>query len=238
MPLGPSAPRLREPARQGLSQERIIEAALAVADADGIDAVTMRRVGTDLGVAAMALYRYFATKDELLQAAAERILTELTLPPTPVNDRGWQATIRQVVHAWAALAQHHPGAFRLIYLPRRVTEIDLLPGELILSALTSAGFDAPSAALAYRTVLTFIDGVLLNDPLATVNDSSRPGHLAHQLLTNRPVFAHHLEAMSAITAADVFDHGLELLLTGLEHQRPTPRRPAHHPTVKNEHTKT
>src|SRR5215204_12226 len=68
-------------ARTSLTRERLVQQALAVADAEGIDAVTIRRLATELGVTPMALYWHFKTKDDLLAGAADRVLEDVAVPP-------------------------------------------------------------------------------------------------------------------------------------------------------------
>src|ERR671924_1614136 len=83
--------------RTRLSRERVVEAALELVDAEGPDALTMRRLGRSLGVEAMSLYEYTSGKDELVVAVMERLLEELELPTEGHPD--WKERIRGVVEA-------------------------------------------------------------------------------------------------------------------------------------------
>src|SRR5918912_4075396 len=97
--------------RTPLSRERVVEAALQLIDAEGPEALTMRRLGRELGVEAMSIYEYTSGKDELLEAVMERLLEELELPTSGHPD--WKERIRAVVDAWLRLAERHPNAFPL-----------------------------------------------------------------------------------------------------------------------------
>src|SRR5919201_6945617 len=127
------------PKRARLSKERVAAAALELVDRDGVDALTMRRLGRALGVEAMSLYEYTSGKDELVVAVMERLLEELELPAPGHPD--WKERIRSVVAAWLRLAERHPKAFPLLYRERPFLPRDLFFPEEIYDALRQAGFD-------------------------------------------------------------------------------------------------
>ena len=123
----------------------------------------MRRLGRELGVEGPALYTYVTDKDELLDAIGDRVLDvlELDLP-----GRGtWQERVRASVQGWADMQERHPGGFPLIY--RGPKEKVSRTTEELLDALRTAGFDEAGAALAYQTVISFLDGALLEWPRET-----------------------------------------------------------------------
>jgi AcrR family transcriptional regulator len=204
-------------AKAALSRELVVSATLALAEHEGVEAISMRRVGGELGVAGMAVYHYFATKDDLLEAVAERLLAELELSPQASAGATWQDEIREVVHAWARLAALHPKAFPLLYRQRRLTATDLIPAARIVGALHAAGFSTAATALGYRTILTFIDAVILDDPTGS-DDTSQLAwrHLSPALAQEYPMLARHARALTRVTSAAVFAHGLDMLLVGLE----------------------
>lgn len=203
------------PKREPLTRGRIAAAALALADRDGPDAVTMRRLGRELGVEGMALYGYFASKDELLGAVAALVLDELELEPR----RGgrWQERVRHVVLSWAELQDRHPGGFVLLYRRRDWVPQDFAPIEEILDALGDAGMAPDRALLAYQTLVLLLDGVLLArygaDSLAAA------WRLGASVVDGEgfPRYAAAAVHGGELSVRGVFDFGVELLIRGLEH---------------------
>jgi AcrR family transcriptional regulator len=201
--------------RQPLSRDRIVEAALALADRDGADALTMRRLGRELGVEGMAIYGYFASKRELLGAVAARVLSELDLEPSA--GARWQERVRHVIRSWAGLRDRHPGGFRLIYAPHEPTQGDLAPVEELLGALHEAGLPPERSVLAYHVLIWMLDGILL---AASYGDA--PVNESWARTAERPdaaAFPHFLEAAphaAGVTARQIFELGADLLVRGLE----------------------
>lgn len=214
MPRRPAATRRRPPA---LTRDRIVDAALAVGDAEGLEAVSMNRLGQELGTTAMALYRHVDSKQALLAAMAERILAELDLESAtrPGSPGGWRAAVAGVVHAWADLMAAHPRTVRLLYSERPVTRQDLLPARVMVEAMLADGFAPELAARAYRTVVLFVDSVLLAAPLDP--DAGHAGwqRLPPDFLAEMPAVATTAPYVDALTYREVFDFGLRLLLDGI-----------------------
>jgi AcrR family transcriptional regulator len=201
--------------REPLSRGRIAAAALALADRDGPDAVTMRRLGRELGVEGMALYVYFASKDELLGAVAALVLDELQLEPRRTGP--WQERVRHVLRSWAELQDRHPGGFQLLYGRRDWVPQDAAPIEEILAALRDAGLPPDRSLLAYQTLVLLLDGVLL----ARYGEDSLAGAWrAGAARADAGAFPRYAEAAphgAELTVRGVFDFGVELLVRGLEH---------------------
>lgn len=128
-----------------LSAESIVEAALQIADADGLGAVTMRAVGKRLGAAAMSLYRHVPSKDALLELMADRVLAEL---PYPDPGRPWQGEIHAFFLAFHDLLLEHPAvAHVMIEMAIAGPEISLR-GEHVLACLLGGGLTEQEAAQA------------------------------------------------------------------------------------------
>jgi TetR/AcrR family transcriptional regulator, tetracycline repressor protein len=202
-----------------LNRERVVDAALTLVDRDGLDTLTMRRLGRELGVEAMSLYEYLASKDELLTAVAERVLSELDLVDDPA--RPWQARVRSVIDAWARLAENHPGAFVLLYRSRRITVEDLMPAEIMFAALSDAGFQPLEIVQAYRTLVAFVDGVLLSWRLLppAVGPSDYNAGWRRAVDAAPPelrVFREIAPYGVGVGAEDIWEDGIDLLLRGLE----------------------
>ncbi|MFC5832261.1 TetR/AcrR family transcriptional regulator [Nonomuraea insulae] len=147
-----------EPApRQTLSPQRIATAAVAVADAEGLDAVTMRRLATELGVAPMAAYRYVSGKDDLVELMVDHVYAELELPPATT---GWRETLRLVAvrtreltlaHLW--LGQLPPSAV-LSLTPNRTAV-----SERMLSAVAELGVDPDTAMAVAASISSYTLGM-------------------------------------------------------------------------------
>ena len=139
---------------RGLTTEVVVDAALRLADAGGIDAVSLRRLATDLDVTPMAIYRHVRDKAQLLDLMADRLLTQLDLPPP--SDPTWQESLRRVATGFLAIVQQHPAAPFLLARPFESVAA-LRVSESLLAILARAGF-APAEAVRLMQVLT---GMLL-----------------------------------------------------------------------------
>src|SRR5918911_507596 len=101
-------------ARRPLTRPRILRAALKLIDGEGLDALSMRKLGAALGVEAMALYRHVPSKGALLDGVVELLLEQLELPPAGCES--WSDAWLAVARSYRRLAHSHPGAFRLLAL--------------------------------------------------------------------------------------------------------------------------
>jgi AcrR family transcriptional regulator len=180
-----------------------VERALELADDEGVDAVTMRRLGSLLDVEAMALYTHVRSKADLLSAIGSRILTELEVEPRRAAD--WRGRIETVCRAWAALRARHPRSFALIY--RAHTGVVPVTEEL-MDALLTAGFAAADAWLAYQTLVFFLDGPLIHWPTQSPGEVWRLDSEGPHLRELAPYARHY-------SWDDVWENGLALLLDGL-----------------------
>jgi AcrR family transcriptional regulator len=187
-----------------LSRTQVVERALKLTDAEGVDALTMRRLGRELGVEAMALYTHVRSKDDLLAAIGSRILGELDVEPRPAPD--WRGRIETVCRAWATLRERHPQSFALIYHADK----DVLPvTEELMDALLTAGLEGADAWLAYQTLVFFLDPPLLHWPSATPGELWRLDSEGAHLRELAPYAQRY-------SWDDVWENGLALFLDGLE----------------------
>jgi AcrR family transcriptional regulator len=201
--------------RQPLSRERIVEAALRLADRDGADALTMRRLGRELGVEGMAVYGYFRSKEELLGAVAGRVLAELDLQHAAAS--GWQERVRHVIHSWKDLRDRHPGGFLLIYRRRDFTPEELAPIEELLGALREAGLSPARSVLAYHVLVWMLDGILLASSYGDAPVNEVWARTAEEVdLAGFPRLAEAAPHAAQVTARQIFELGADLLVRGLE----------------------
>jgi AcrR family transcriptional regulator len=155
-----------------LSKDVVVDRALVVADAEGLDAVTIRRLATDLDVTPMALYWHFKTKDDLLDGIADRILDHVVVPS---GRSSWHARIEQSIRALVTAMRPHPAV--AILVAKRVLQHPngLAITEAALTALEEAGFSAGDAAqIAVNAMNTAIQ--LVSSPQVQSGDG--PGDAA------------------------------------------------------------
>lgn len=162
---GHAAPSQRTRLERGL----IIDTAVMLVDASGIGELSMRRLGAELDVEAMALYRYVSGREDLLDGVVARVLAELYDDPevhaTPQD--GWQDFVVRIAHGVRRIALAHPGVFPLVASrPAEAPWIrpplrSLTAVERFLDGLCSEGFSDEAAVAAYRAFTSFLLGHLL-----------------------------------------------------------------------------
>lgn len=173
-----------EPGRRPLSRELILDTAIDFVDRYGLTALTMRRLGKQLGVEAMSLYRYVNGREDLLEGIVDRMVAELhlnrgreELPATT----GWQAYLQWLAHAVRALAREHPNLFPLIatrhpaapWLRPPLRSVRVV--EDFLATLISRGFSDARAVTAYRAFSSFLLGYLLLEASVRGAQTAPPG---------------------------------------------------------------
>ena len=160
----------RASGRPTLSREQIITAAIRFVDEHGLSSLSMRRLGKELGVEAMSLYRYVNGREDLLEGIIDRMVAQVQLQPNeeqlgPAD--GWQAYLQWLAHGVRSLAREHPNVFPLIatqhpaapWLRPPLRSLDVV--EDFLAMLISRGFSDVHAVLAYRAFSSFLLGHLL-----------------------------------------------------------------------------
>ncbi|MFG3507932.1 TetR/AcrR family transcriptional regulator [Streptomyces sp. NPDC047821] len=145
--------------KRGLSLDRIVTAAVEVADAEGLDAVSMRRLSADLGVGTMSLYRYVPGKAELLDLMLDRV-RGLMLDGRPAEPCDWRAAVDALARAELALYRRHPWLLR-VNQARTVLGPSALKGlELALLGLKGMGLTDPETISVIIAVQSFVTGIV------------------------------------------------------------------------------
>jgi TetR/AcrR family transcriptional regulator, tetracycline repressor protein len=158
------------PSRPPLTRDRIITAAIEAVDRDGLTALTMRRLGKELGVEAMSLYRHVNGREDLLEDIVDRLVGHLHLRPDAEQlgpTDGWQAYLQWLAHGVRALVVEHPKVFPLIatrhpaapWLRPPLRSLEVV--EEFLTMLLERGFSDERAVMAYRSFSSFLLGHLL-----------------------------------------------------------------------------
>jgi AcrR family transcriptional regulator len=216
--------------RSKLTREAVLSAALELVDAEGLEALTMRRLGQELGRDPMSLYRYADNRAALLDGVTELVLNELATVP---DDQDWQGQLRRIAHDLRLLALRHPNVVPLLVTRPLSTPLGLRPLgtlrplEQILSLLAEAGFGAEDSLHVYRAYYGFLYGHILNELQEFIVDPEENEALLRLGLHRLPAKQFpHLRALASALAdydgAAELDEGLNILLSGLA-ARLTPR---------------
>ncbi len=158
----------RPEARPKLSRPHILEAALRLIDREGTEALSMRKLGTELGVEAMSLYRHVANKEAVLDGVVELLISKLGIPASSMQP--WQEDVRRVADTYRYLARSHPRAFPLLALRPFTTPQAVEQERAILDLFRKAGFEEQAAHFAFRAFGSFTAGHLLEEVMLAPAD--------------------------------------------------------------------
>ena len=207
------------PAREPLNRSRILEAACAVADADGLGAVSMRTVAARLGVEAMSLYHHVGNKEAMLDGMVDAVFAEFHQPRVGGD---WTEEMRKRSRSARQALKRHPWAVGLMDSRRSAGLETLRHHDAVLGCLRSAGFSVALAAHAFSVLDAYTYGFVLTE----VNLPFEPGESTEDFVSSLggvldayPYLAEMVtERVSGRDYAygDEFDHGLALVLDGLE----------------------
>ena len=200
----------------GLTREAVARAALERLDADGIDALSMRRLAAELGVGTMTLYGYFRSKEELLDAVVDAGFADFEMP---AGDTSFRASLRAFALAARDVLERHPALVEIrgtgpILRPRgfRLTDLGI-------RILTEAGLGPDDAARSFRLLFDYVFGY------AIVNRRPPSAELRREALASivalPPEEFPHVTALAEEMAAAVgggeqFEYGLDRILDGIE----------------------
>jgi AcrR family transcriptional regulator len=209
--------------RTPLSRERVLRAALALADRGGIESLTMRRLGQELQVEAMSLYNHVANKDDLLDGLVDLVFSEIALPSDPVD---WKTAMRQrAISAHEALLRH-PWATSLMQSRTKPGPATLQHHNWVIGRLRQAGFTVGMAAHAFSVIDGYVYGFALqqmNMPIRTPEEVAVvAAHIQRQMAADPyPYLAEMvIHATSpGYSYADEFEFGLDLILDSIERLR-------------------
>lgn len=149
--------------RARLTRATVVDRALALSDADGLEAVTIRRLAAELGVTPMALYWHFRSKEELLAGLAERVWSGIDINIDPAAP--WPAQLRGLLESLIGVLRAHPSASTLLLSGEKMNgEAALTATEITLEVLRRAGFDPAQAAAIARNALYFGLMLVMSEP--------------------------------------------------------------------------
>lgn len=205
----------------GLNKQRVVVEAIRLADRDGVDGLSMRRLAGVLGAGAMSLYHYVASKDELLDAMIDAVFDEIELPP---DDTDWQTAIRRrAVSARRVLARHR-WAIGLMESRTSPGPANLRHHEAVTACLRKAGFPVVMVTHANWLLDSYVYGFALQESGMPFDTPDAFAELAEGVyLPQLPPdeFPYLNESAAALVAAgydpaEEFTFGLDLILAALE----------------------
>jgi DNA-binding transcriptional regulator YhcF (GntR family) len=216
--------------RTGLTQREIVEAAVRIADADGLPLVTMRRVADSLGVSTMALYRHVPNKADLTLLMADSVFAGAQLPELPVT--AWRRRLDAAAHLFWAVFSRHPWAAEVLSISRPQVMPNVLPlAEWSLSTLGTMGFDTHDTLCAHISLFAHVRGMALarlaeaqaeQDTGMTADDWMRHHDRDLRRWADSPAHPGLGRVMREPFQFDldtVFEYGLQRLLDGLDARR-------------------
>jgi AcrR family transcriptional regulator len=227
-PAAVSRPAGRGPA---LTREHILTAALKIIDEDGVEALSMRRLGQALDRNPMAIYRHAQDKQALLDGVIEHVISELGAPHDLHSDRDgdWEDVLRRTAHTFRRVALAHPHVVPLLVTrplsgPLAMRPLGTLrPLEELLELFSTAGFDPHGALHAARLFTGFLYGHVLHEVQERVHNPDETDDLLrlglHRLpITQFPRLRSLATVLATYDGAAELDEGLTIILAGLRSQ--------------------
>jgi len=211
-PRRPSAAALRRKPRD-LTRDKVVDAALALIDKTGADAITMRGLADAVGVTPMALYNHFSSKRALLSAVAESVISAVEFDGRQAD---WRDQVRHCFDVLRKLCRDHPGLHRLLEIEGAVPTNVFAPMEVTLRALHEAGLDDLDSVRTYflLTGFTLAQAAYQTRPIPDIDPSEK---IRTERIAGRGYTATERLELPATWDFDAsFAFGISLILNGVE----------------------
>ena len=210
--------------RVPLTRQRVLEAAVALADDSGIESLTMRKLGQALGVEAMSLYHHVANKDALLDGMVDLVFAEIEFPAAGT---GWKPAMRRRALSARAALRRHPWAIALMESRGTPGPANLRHHDAVIGCLRAAGFSVALTAHAYSLLDAYIYGFALQEATLPFTTPEETAEVAQSIMAAFPADAYpHLTELAVkhvlqpgYDYGDEFEFGLDLILDGLKRAR-------------------
>jgi AcrR family transcriptional regulator len=210
--------------RGRLTRERVLEAAISLADAGGIERLTMRRLGDELGVEAMSLYRHVANKGDLLNGMVDAVFAEVELPS---HTDHWKTALRKRSTSLRGMLKRHPWANGLMDSAATPGSATLRHHDRVLGTFRNAGFSISMTAHALAVLDSYIYGFAKQDralPFDTEEEAAAMGEVfLRHLPANDYPYLHEFTTRHVLqpgySFGKEFESGLDLVLDALEQAR-------------------
>jgi AcrR family transcriptional regulator len=216
------ATRARRAAERAvLTRERVLRAALSLADRDGIDSLSMRKLGQKLGVKAMSLYNYVRNKEDMLDGMVDIVFSQIDLP---AGETSWRTAMRKRAISARQVLLRHPWAIGLMESRSTPGPATLRHHDSVLGSLRRAGFSMEMAAHAYSVLDGYIYGFTLTELTLPFHSTKGAARVAGNILRGvRPEEIPYLAELAVkytmqpgYSYGDEFEFGLDLILDGIE----------------------
>ena len=216
-------PEVSRVPRSPVTRDRVLTAAVAIADADGLAALTMRSLAAALEVKPMSLYHHVRNKEEILDGIVDAVFAEVYVPQPEKGRTDWRAEVRERSVSMRAALNRHPWALALMESRTLPGPATLRHHDAMLGTLRAGGLSLPLTAHAYAVVDAFVYGFALQEASLPLDDTTDMPELAEEVLGGMdPTEFPHLAEFVAGHAtkpgysfAASFDVGLDLVLDGL-----------------------
>ena len=214
MPARDSAPRPR------LSRERVLQGAVAVADAGGIASLTIRSLAAELGVKPMAVYHHVANKEEILDGIVDIVFSEIELPTIGGE---WHSEMRRRAASAREAMRRHPWAIGLVETRTSPGFATLRHHDAVIGTLRAGGFSVAMTAHAFALIDAFVYGFALSEATLPFNGPDTVPEVAEQMMAQfSPDEYPHLVEFSVehvmkpgYDYSEEFEFGLSVILDGL-----------------------
>jgi TetR/AcrR family transcriptional regulator, tetracycline repressor protein len=203
--------------RSPLTRDRILDAAVAIVDEHGIEGLSMRKLGTALGVEAMSLYNHIPNKAALLDGVLERVVSEINIPD---DGSTWDERLRQMTTSFRSIALSHPRCVPLFAMRpfNSLPALDVV--EAVFELLAEAGFSTEEAFRALRAMSAYAVGFTISEALEIIGEGAdRPPVRFIDPESTEENFPRTIEAAPVMLKDDSdlqFEFGVDLLLSGLK----------------------
>lgn len=209
------------PRARTLSRERILSEALAVADEEGMGALTVRRLAERLGAGPMSIYHYFGNKAAIIDAMVDTVFAQIALPP---EDQPWKSAIRTRCVSAREVLNRHPWAPPYMESRTSPGPETLRHHDAVLGCLRRGGFSLQMTAHAYAVLDSFLYGFALEEAALPSGGGEGFQEVAEAIAANFPADEYpHLAELTldhvlqaGYSFAQSFEFGLDLILDGLE----------------------
>jgi AcrR family transcriptional regulator len=214
-------PKKKVVPREPVTRERALRTAMTLADAGGLEAVTMRAVAEALRVEAMSLYHHVPNKDAILDGMVDLVFAQMELPRA---DLDWKTALRRRTRSVRDVLVRHPWALRIVESRRSPGATTLEHHDAVLGCLRGAGFSLALAGHAYAILDSFIFGFVHTELSLPFQTTEETHAVAGEIFDSIPagMFPHLVEfardrvLQPGYAYANELDFGLDLILDGLE----------------------
>jgi AcrR family transcriptional regulator len=214
----------RTEGRARLNRERVLQTAIKLADEDGLEKLSMRRLGEGLGVEAMSLYNHVSNKEDLLNGMIDTLYGEIELPS---HDDDWKTALRKRSVSVRQVLLRHPWANGLMDSATSPGPGTLRHHDRVLGTFRNGGFSLAMTAHAFSALDSYVYGYAKQEKALPFDDGEQAAAMAHVMLAQLPAseypYLHELMAKHVLPPgynyADEFSYGLDLVLDALERAR-------------------